>query len=100
MPTEEQGSDRCYKLPYMSSEMLAIDNKIFYDAFFPSESEKTASIHLENLFKFLKNKEAIENPLLLGYFSKVTSNLYKGKKLEFTKSVSSYVKHFAEHLDK
>jgi hypothetical protein len=34
MPLESDGYDRCYKLPYISSELLAIDSDIIYTAFF------------------------------------------------------------------
>lgn len=47
MPTEEQGYDRCHKLPYISSEMLAIDNNFFHSAFFPESKEDK---HLQHLF--------------------------------------------------
>ena len=30
MPTPEQGHDRCFKLPYISSELLAIDSDLIY----------------------------------------------------------------------
>lgn len=33
-PAKGHSDDRCFKLPYMSSEMLAVNSNIFYDAFF------------------------------------------------------------------
>lgn len=30
MPDEKDGHDRCHKLPYISSELLAIDSELIY----------------------------------------------------------------------
>lgn len=35
LPKEEDGHDRCHKLPYISSELLAIDSELIYTEFFP-----------------------------------------------------------------
>lgn len=98
MPKEEEGYDRCHRLPYISSEMLAIDSQIFYDAFF-SQKEGKQTQYLSKLYAFL-NSNAVANELLLGYFEKVTNNLYKGRKIDFTKSVAANLPLFVRNLDK
>lgn len=40
MPREDEGYDRCHRLPYISSEMLAIDSQIFYEVFFGDKDGK------------------------------------------------------------
>ena len=40
MPKQQEGYDRCHRLPYISSEMLAIDSEMFYRAFFGEDVAK------------------------------------------------------------
>ena len=42
-PAKGHSDDRCFKLPYMSSEMLAVNSNIFYDAFFKDQESAQSS---------------------------------------------------------
>lgn len=37
MPLESDGYDRCHRLPYISSELLALDSDLIFKEFFSEE---------------------------------------------------------------
>ena len=63
MPALTDGHDRCHKLPYISSEILALNSELIYSEFFPH----CDSPFWEQLLAFL-DSPAAENEVLMGYF--------------------------------
>lgn len=76
MPVLEDGYDRCHKLPYISSEILAIDSDIMFSPFFVKEGDNQ---FWAELLKFLETP-AVDNEILMGYFEKVVTSLYNQNK--------------------
>ena len=79
MPTEQDTYDRAHRLPYISSELLAIDSELIYKEFFKEGENETSNQYWKELLTFLDG-EAATNEILMGYFEKVVTNLYSGNK--------------------
>lgn len=83
MPQEHQGHDRCHRLPYISSELLAIDSDLIYCEFF-KEGEKEENNQFWKLLLAFLDSTTADNEILMGYFEKVINNLYSGNKMKVT----------------
>jgi hypothetical protein len=77
-------------LPYVSSEVLAIDNEVIYGEFFknnPIDEKSMCSFTIDNEKDYFKeligifSSKAVDNEILMGYFTKIIQNLYKCKKV-------------------
>jgi hypothetical protein len=67
MPTEEDSYDRKHRLPYISSELLAIDSDLIYNEFFREAENEVENQYWKELLTFL-DSEAASNEILMGYF--------------------------------
>jgi hypothetical protein len=65
MPLSTDGYDRGHKLPYISSELLAIDSDIIYGEFF--KEGEGENCYWAQLLNFLVTPAA-ESEILSGYF--------------------------------
>ena len=79
MPKETDSYERGHKLPFISSELLAIDSDFIYREFFKSDIPEEANPFWLQLIGFLETNAA-SNEILMGYFEKVINNLYNGNK--------------------
>lgn len=58
MPRETDSYDRGHKLPYISSELLAIDSELIYEEFFRSDLPEDANPFWQQLLHFLETAAA------------------------------------------
>ena len=68
-PTEDEGYLRGFKLPFVTSEILTVENSVLLDRFY------TCSDLMFHFFDFLSTGEAL-NYTLAGYFSKILVSLF------------------------
>lgn len=78
MPDPAQGHARCHHLPYISSELLALDSPLILEEFFREGVEDADNDWWRQLVRFLQT-EAAENEVLMGYFQKVFANLQNAR---------------------
>jgi hypothetical protein len=78
MPYPAQGHARCHQLPYISSELLALDSALILEEFFKESVEDADNEWWKQLVRFLET-EAAENEVLMGYFQKVFANLQNAR---------------------
>ena len=67
MPSHSDGHDRCHKLPYISSEILALNSELIYMEFFRNDQPPADNPFWAQLLAFL-DSPAAENEVLMGYF--------------------------------
>jgi hypothetical protein len=82
MPPDETDTKRCFKYPFIASELFASDNQSLLDLFFSSPSL------FAKLFEFLEN-EKVET-ILAGYFSKLLLILINKKPKETMEIMNQY----------
>jgi hypothetical protein len=58
MPLPTDSYDRGHKLPYISSELLAIDSELIYGEFFRSDLSEEANPFWQQLIHFLETAAA------------------------------------------
>lgn len=58
MPLPTDSYDRGHKLPYISSELLAIDSELIYAEFFPNDQSEEANPYWLKLIHFLETSAA------------------------------------------
>lgn len=58
MPQESEGYDRGHKLPYISSELLAIDSDLIYAEFFSNDSPEAQNLYWLQFLTFLDGSAA------------------------------------------
>jgi hypothetical protein len=92
-PETDMEYDRGYKLPYLASKMLSVENSALLDRFFGDREL------LQHFFNFYRSDEAI-NPTLAGYNLKLFFRMFERNPtelLEFvfadTELVGSLVNH-------
>ena len=79
MPTKNDTFDRAHRLPYISSELLALDSLMIHGEFFREDVKENENGNWTKLIIFL-DSEAAQNEVMMGYFEKILTNLYNGNK--------------------
>ena len=95
-PDLSMGEDRCFKLPFLASQVLSVEEaKCIFEQFVTNPGDYQNKFEILNYaLRFLKVPERL-NPTLTGYFSKMMFTLMKARE----KDVIAFFNAFPENLD-